>query len=101
MQIMGESFRFSGKPEPGLDLVDILANATRRALVGHLDESGWGGIRGLMIHRDEPYIQDVALKGAPTESGTVMAPCSYTTVLRHFSQGGKDRVAPRFRQRPQ
>jgi len=40
MQIMGESFRFSGKPEPGLELVDILTNATRRALVGHLDESG-------------------------------------------------------------
>jgi hypothetical protein len=32
--IIGESFRFSSDAEPGLELVDIVTNATRRALKG-------------------------------------------------------------------
>ena len=50
--------RFSAAAEPGLELVDIVVNATRRALVGTLGEAGWSGIPQLMIHRlHEPYIQ--------------------------------------------
>jgi hypothetical protein len=36
--------RFSSAVEPGLELVDIIVNATRRALVGALGEAGWCGI---------------------------------------------------------
>ena len=95
--IMRERFRFSGAPEPGLELVDILTGATRRALLGHLDESGWRGIGQLMIHRGGSYIQDVALRESRGESGTFTAACSYGAVLRKFSRGGKEMVAPRFR----
>jgi hypothetical protein len=35
-KILSESLRFSFDPEPGLELVDILTNATRRALRGSL-----------------------------------------------------------------
>lgn len=49
--------RFSAAAEPGLELADIIVNATRRALAGSLGEAGWRGIPQLMIHRPEPYIE--------------------------------------------
>ena len=58
-KIMTENFRFSSDPEPGpgLEMVDILTNATRRALVGNLGKEGWANIPRLMIHRNNHYIQ--------------------------------------------
>ena len=91
-KILTESFRFSSNPEPSLELVDILANATRRALAGRLGIQGWGNIRTLMIHRRDHYIKLVSLEDVP--KGIKFA---YGPVLRHFSRGGKDMIAPRFR----
>jgi len=90
-KIMTESFRFSGVPEPGLELVDILVNATRRALVGNLALSGWANIRRLMIHRSAHYIQMVAL----LETAPPSRSYPYWPVLRHFSGGGKNMFAKR------
>jgi hypothetical protein len=51
---------FSADAEPGLELVDVLTNAVRRALTGRLGPRGWQGIAGLMIHRREPtYVHAV------------------------------------------
>lgn len=91
-KIITESFRFSSDPEPGLELADIVVNATRRALAGNLDIAGWGDIRRLMIHRAQHYIQVVALRGARHRRERP----PYMPVLRHFSEGGKDMLAPRF-----
>jgi hypothetical protein len=56
-----ENFRFSGDPEPGLEMVDIVTNALRRGLVGNLGETGWLPLRGLMIHKSKVYVNPVGL----------------------------------------
>jgi hypothetical protein len=88
--LMEENLRFSSAAEPGLEIVDILSNAIRRALGGRLDIEGWKDIRRLMIHRREPYIQLVALRDVPV-------PSSYEGVMRHFTAGGRAMLSPRFR----
>lgn len=87
-KIMSESFRFSNKPEPGLELVDILANATRRALIGNLEQRGWGGIPSLMIHRNSAYIQLMSLQDV---ADTRMP---YARIIRAYSQSGRVMLLP-------
>lgn len=66
--ILDESFRFSSGNDPGLELVDIVTNATRRALKGNLSAQGWQDIPRLMIHHREHYLRMVGLsKSASTE----------------------------------
>jgi hypothetical protein len=89
--LLKEHFRFSAQPEPGLELVDILANATRRALVGSLDIRGWKGLPCLMIHRKHQYIE-VSTFGDSMKNRTR----PYFPVLAHFMTGGKRMLAPRF-----
>lgn len=84
-KIMTENFRFSSDPEPGLEMVDILTNATRRALVGNLGKEGWANIPRLMIHRNNHYIQFIHLADTPKDHHY-----PYMNVLNHFSQGGKE-----------
>lgn len=91
-KLLTEHFRFSTEPEPCLEMVDILTNATRRALMGRLRIKGWGNIRRLMIHRPEHYIQFIALKQTPPKQTRY----PYLPVLKYFSQGGKNMLAPRF-----
>jgi len=91
-KIITESFRFSSNPEPGLEMVDILTNATRRALVGNLGKHGWANIPRLMIHRKSHYINMISLADAPKSHHY-----PYMSVLNYFSQGGKEILAPRFR----
>jgi hypothetical protein len=88
--ILKEHLKFSSDAEPCLEMVDILANAIRWALTGRLAIDGWSDIRRLMIHRKEPYIQLVSLKDAAV-------PESYESVVRHFTEGGKLMLSPRFR----
>jgi hypothetical protein len=61
LKLLLKDIRFSPRAEPGLELVDILVNATRRALVGNLQQNGWENIPRLMVHRTEPYIQFILL----------------------------------------
>jgi hypothetical protein len=91
-KIMTENFRYSADPEIGLELADIVTNATRRALMSNLGKDGWQDIPRLMIHRKNHYIRIIGLTDPPP------SPCyPYMPVLRHFSQGGKDILAPQFR----
>lgn len=59
--VLSESLRFSTAPEPGLELVDILTNATRRALRGNLKAEGWQDIPSIMIARNPNTIQLLSL----------------------------------------
>lgn len=94
-KLMTESFRFSSDVEPGLELVDILVNGTRRALMGNLKRQGWQGIRELMIHRKHHYIHFVSLlRSAPGHRSW-----PYIPVLDDFSRAGKNMLAPRFLRR--
>src|SRR4028118_2392410 len=60
-RLMKDSFRFSSDAEPGLELVDVVTNATRRALQAHLGPEGWRHIPRLMIHRPDQYLRLVCL----------------------------------------
>lgn len=91
-KILTESFRFSSGSEPGLELVDILTNATRRAFMGRLGIEGWKNIPRLMIHRKGQYIRIISLGNVPENTRV-----PYMPVVRHFRRHGKDMVAPRFR----
>lgn len=84
LSLLLNDLRFSAATETGLELIDILVTATRRAMVGNLQFSGWQNIRRLMVHRREPYIKLVVL--GETD---VIRHASYSDVVRHFSTGGK------------
>lgn len=92
-KIMTESFRFSSDPEPGLEMVDILTNATRRALMGNLRQAGWENIPRLMIDRRDQYIELISLDESQSQSSHR---CPYLDVIHHFRSGGKNILAPRF-----
>ena len=84
---------FSSAAEMGLELVDIVVNATRRALAGNLGEIGWRAIPSLMVHRSEPYIKFIAL-GEGIDP--IRRPAYAQIVRQSFSTGGKLMLAPRF-----
>lgn len=89
--VLMEDFRFSREAEPGIELVDILANAARRALVGNLGKPGWESMPALMIHRDQHYIRLIALHDQPIE-----VDLPYQNVISAFTRGGRTMLAPRF-----
>jgi hypothetical protein len=66
--VLSESLRFSTDPEPGLELIDILTNATRRALRGNLQPEGWQEIATIMIARNPNTIQLLSLDSNVPES---------------------------------
>ena len=59
--VFGEHFSFSSDAIEGLELVDIVTNCLRRAMVGNLDESGWASLNNIMIHRSDHTIRPVSL----------------------------------------
>ena len=94
LKLLLRDIRFSTTAEPGLELVDIIVNATRRALLGSLGEAGWRRIPQLMIHRNEqPYIQFIILgEGADA----IRYPPYGRIVRQHFSNGGRPMLTPRY-----
>src|ERR1035441_3327848 len=88
LSLLLKDLRFSSEIEFGLELVDILTNAVRRALIGNLGIEGWGGIVRTMIHRKEHYIAFVRLDGV---SESPEKP-SYISVVRYFWPGRKSMV---------
>jgi hypothetical protein len=83
--LLMEDLRFSSNVEFGLEWIDILTNAIRRALIGNLGIRGWGGIVQTMIHRNQHYIEIVRLDGV--SRSPVNPP--YAEVVNHFRSGGK------------
>jgi hypothetical protein len=83
--VLSESLRFSTDPEPGLEMVDILTNATRRALRGNLQPEGWREIPTIMIRRKPNTIQLLSLDSGVPE--TMRLP--YGRVVKAFDNGAK------------
>lgn len=85
-RLMRDSFRFSSAPEPGLELVDVVTNATRRALQGNLGNAGWSRVPRLMIHRKGQYLGLVNL----TERSSPFPKPPYSKVVAvGFAKGGR------------
>jgi hypothetical protein len=82
--ILKTNFRFSADAEIGLEIVDILANATRRALTGKLAPEGYLSIRRLMIHRRHHYISLIAL-----HEREISGRKAYNPIMGAFSSGGR------------
>lgn len=80
-KVLTENFKFSSEIEPGLELVDILTNATRRALKGNLSQHGWENIPNLMInYKNKPRIGVFSI-GSNNHTPSDMP---YVRVLKHF-----------------
>lgn len=84
-----ESFRFSTDIEPGLELVDVVTNALRRALIGNLGAKGWLPLRGIMIHRSDIYVRPVSLY---FDDRKLKRP--YSRTLNEFRTGGRSMWTP-------
>ncbi|MBR0703128.1 hypothetical protein JQ599_24720 [Bradyrhizobium diazoefficiens] len=79
--VLSENLRFSTDPEPGLEMVDILTNATRRALRGNLQPEGWQEIPTIMIARNPNTIQLLSLDSNVPES--MKLPYGRTVIAFH------------------
>lgn len=90
--LLTEHFRFSAAPEPGLELVDILTTAVRRALRGSLGYPGWADLPRLMIHQQQHYVQLIAINDA---ADTPTATLKYAPTLRRFSGIGRPMIFQR------
>jgi hypothetical protein len=89
--VLSENLRFSTDPEPGLELVDILTNATRRALRGHLQPDGWREIPTIMINRKPQNIHLLSLDEGIPETARL----PYGRVVRAFDVGAKSILTAR------
>jgi hypothetical protein len=93
--ILKTNFRFSADAEIGLEIADILANATRRALTGNLAPEGYLPIRRLMIHRRHHYISLIAL-----HDREICGPKPYSPIMHAFSSGGRAMLIARSKAEP-
>ena len=92
MKLLLGDIRFLAGSSAGLEFVDILTNAIRRALVGNLREKGWRSIHKVMIHRNEDAYVQFVLFGADEE---VVRDAEYAKVINQgFRQGGKLMLTP-------
>lgn len=89
--MLDEFFTFSSRNDLGLELVDILSNATRRALKGNLSATGWNGIPGLMVHQRGEYLKMRTLRPAQID-----AEVPYKSLLvKSFATGGRPMLVRR------
>jgi len=83
----------SSKNNLGLQLVDIVVNAIRRALHGNLQIKGWGNLGRLMI---SPEKGKNAMKMVVLHDEAVSKPISYGGVIKHFDKLSKPMVDKEF-----
>lgn len=91
-KLLMENFKYSPSAEIGLELVDIVVNAARRALIGNLHPSGWSEIPSLMIHRQQQYISFIVLH----DKSISVEPAYFRTLMSGFVSKGRNMMAPRF-----
>ena len=95
-KIMWEDIRFRRSNDDfGLQLVDVLVNATRRALIGNLQYYGWRDLSRLMFRVRGQSVQMISL-GTDSEP---VPNAPYVDVVRLLSRNTKEMLAPRFRSR--
>jgi hypothetical protein len=88
LAVLKEDFTFSAAATSGLELVDIVTNATRRAIIGNLDRAGWARIPELMIHRGTQYISMHQLQDDPIAN----RPYPYLKVLNAYGKKGRELI---------
>ncbi|RIJ25958.1 hypothetical protein D1224_02240 [Henriciella barbarensis] len=89
--VLRENMNFSPDPIFGLEVVDILTNAVRRAMMANLSREGWLPIRPLMLHRNPHYIEIVTLSSREIDATKLQ----YASVIRDFTSGGRPMIAHR------
>lgn len=92
-KLITERFRFSSDAEYGLELVDILVNSIRRALIGNLQPRGYLAIKEIMIDRQNQCINLTSLGDVEVDVDQL----PYKKVLQDFMSGGRNMLAPKFR----
>jgi hypothetical protein len=87
LKLLLNDIKFCSDIQAGLELVDVLSNAVRRALTNKLQKEGWQNIHRLMIHEnDKTCIQFVLFQ----EGGDVVHNPSYADVVHSgFTNGGR------------
>jgi hypothetical protein len=89
--ILKEDLRFAGEPTPGLELVDILVNAVRRALVGNLQPDGFAPIASLMTSVRGQCLPLLVLNiGQPRRPKSPYE----AIILKYFKKGGRSILLP-------
>jgi hypothetical protein len=93
LKLLLRNIDFCSNVQPGLEFVDVLSNAVRRALTNKLQKEGWQNIRRLMIHEnDKQYIHFVLFQ----EGGDVVHKPSYVGVVHDgFTNGGRRMLTQR------
>jgi hypothetical protein len=87
LKMLLKDLKFSSDIHYGLEFVDILTNAVRRALTNSLQKEGWQNIHRLMLHgNDGPYISFVLYQ----EGGDIIHDAPYTKIVNDgFSKDGR------------
>jgi len=83
----------SSKKNLGLQLVDIVVNAIRRALHGNLQVNGWGDLGRLMVssEKGKNAMQMIAL-----HNDVVPKPMPYGGIIKHFDKLSKPMLDTEF-----
>lgn len=90
LALLLEDVRFVSQYEPGVEVVDILTNAVRRALTGRLGEEGWQEIPSIMINRHGHCLELMHLEGA----GSPPPQPSYANIIRALGTGKRNMLSP-------
>lgn len=90
--ILNEDFRFASDTTPGLELVDILVNAVRRALVGNLLPKGFAPIASLMTTNKKQCLHLLCLSKANLRRRKTPYD---QVILEYFKTGGRSMLLPR------
>jgi hypothetical protein len=77
-----QDFKFqNSKDNLGLQMADVVANATQRALNGRLKEDGYLGIGKLMVINNEPALRFCLLDPKAQEYGPVKVPSPFYAII--------------------
>lgn len=96
-RLVWDDFRFgTSDQEPGLQIVDILANAVRRAIHGKLRETGWGEIGSLFVDTKDgpPGVRLCAIKPGPGADERCSVP--YAHVLHAIAEKARPLPTPAY-----
>jgi hypothetical protein len=93
LKLLLKDINFCSDIQPGLEFVDVLSNAVRRALTNKLQKEGWQNIHRLMIHENKTRCIEFVLY---QEGGDVVHKPSYFGVVRDgFTNGGRPMLTQR------
>lgn len=93
-KLLEGSLKFSPASSKGLELVDIVTNATSRALKGNLQQNGWNRIPELMLAKGRQYISLVNFQDDPVPGRQY----PYQPILEAFGKGGRVMVPAHLRE---